>query len=140
LHVTVNRRPIRHREPEAVVAEYGNRFEADVAAACLHDHGIACFVRFDPAHSVAPHLVTMPGFRLVTPVSSADDARVALGLDAPPDLEAEMLDRAFYRVPFRWRPRWVRWLGIAAIVAVAAPVAITAIVLVVTVLLRLAPG
>jgi hypothetical protein len=138
--MTVDRRMIRRGEPEAVVAEYGNRFEADVAAACLHDHGIACFVRADPAHSVAPHLVTMPGFLLVTPASSAEDARAALGLDAPPDLEAEMLDRDFYRVPFGRRPRWVRWLGITGIVSVAAPVAITAIVLVVTLLLRAAPG
>lgn len=130
------------RQPEqtAPVAEYGTRFEADVAVARLADHGIASIVRADPAHSVAPHLVTARGFRVEVLVNELDTAREVLGLDAPPDPEAEALDRDFYRVTFAQRPRWIRWLTVLVIVALAGPVALTAVVLVVSILAHLAPG
>lgn len=125
---------------EVVVAEYGSRFEADVALACLSDHGIEGIVRADPAHAVAPHLVTMPGFRLAVHSDDVDMALAALGADEPRDPQVDELDRDYLRVPFAHRPRWLRWLTYAALAGVAGPLTITAIVLVVTVLLRLAPG
>jgi hypothetical protein len=126
--------------PAAVVAEYGTRFEADVAQACLTDQGIESVVRADPAHAVAPHLVTMRGFRLEVHRDDVDMARTALGLDSPPDPEAERLDREFFHVPFAQRPRWIRWLAVTGIVAVAGPAIVTAVVLVIAILGRLAPG
>jgi hypothetical protein len=126
--------------PAVVVAEYGTRFEADVAIACLVDHGIEAILRADPAHSIAPHLVTMPGFRVEVHRDDAAMARTALGLDTPRDIEAERLDREFYRVPFAHRPRWVRWLTVTGIVAIAGPAAIAAAALVIVTLTRLAPG
>jgi hypothetical protein len=129
-----------HAPRRVMVAEYGTRFEADVAAACLADHGIDCHVRADPAHHVAPHLVTMPGFRLEVLPDDADDARRALDLDRPPDLEAAELDRAYFRVPFKCRPRWIRLLAIAAVVGAAGPLALVSVLLVVLALSRLAPG
>jgi hypothetical protein len=125
--------------PAAVVAEYGTRFEADVAIACLTDHGIESRMRADPAHSVAPHLVTMRGFRVEVHRDDVDLARSALGLDAP-DPEAERLDREFFFVPFAHRPRWIRWLAVTGIVAVAAPAVIAAVLLAIALLARLAPG
>ena len=124
----------------AVVAEYATRFEADLAIARLADHGIPSLVRADPAHSVAPHLVTEHGFRVEVPEDDLDQAREALGLDVPPDLEAEQLDALFFRVPFAQRPRWVRWLTVLAIVSIAGPVVFTAVVLLVSILSAAAPG
>jgi hypothetical protein len=123
-----------------IVAEYGTRFEADVAVACLTDHGIEALVRADPAHSVAPHLVTMPGFRVEVHRDDIEMARAALGLDVPRDVEAERLDREFFHIPFEHRPRWIRWLAVTGIVAIVAPAAICAVALVVIGLTRLAPG
>ena len=125
---------------EVVVAEYGSRFEADVAVACLNDNGIEGILRADPAHAIAPHLVTMPGFRVAVHRDDVDMALVALGVDESRDPQADELDRDYLRVPFAQRPRWLRWLAIAAIAGTVGPLAITAIVLFVSVLLRLAPG
>jgi hypothetical protein len=124
----------------SVVAEYGTRFEADVAVACLTDHGIESRVRSDPAHAIAPHLVTMRGFRLEVHRDDVDLARCALGLDIPADLEAERLDREFFHVPFTQRPRWIRWLAVVGVVAVAGPAVVSAVLLVIFALTRLAPG
>jgi hypothetical protein len=123
-----------------VVAEYGTRFEADVAVACLTDHGIEAVLRADPAHAIAPHLVTMRGFRVEVHRDDVDLARSALGLDAPRDAEAERLDREFFHVPFADRPRWIRWLAVTGIVAIIGPAALAAGILVVVTLSRLAPG
>ena len=126
--------------PGAVVAEYGTRFEADVAVACLMDHGIESLVRADPAHSIAPHLVTMPGFRLEVHCDDVDLARSALGLDTPVDTEAERLDREFFHVAFAQRPRWIRWLALALLIPTAGLGAVCALLLVVILLGHLAPG
>jgi hypothetical protein len=126
--------------PASIVAEYGTRFEADVAAACLADHGIESIVRADPAHSVAPHLVTLPGFRVEVHDDDVELARSALGLDIPRDVEAEQLDRDYFHVPFAQRPRWIRWLAVTGILAIAGPAAICAVLLVMIGLSRLAPG
>jgi hypothetical protein len=125
---------------EVVVAEYGSRFEADVALACLTDNGIEGVLRADPAHAVAPHLVTMPGYRVAVHRDDVELALVALGADEPLDPQVDELDRDYLRVPFAHRPRWMRWLTFAALAGVAGPLAITAVALAVTVLLRLAPG
>ena len=122
------------------VAEYGNRFEADVASALLSDHGIPNMVRADPAHAVAPHLMTDRSFRVEVLLDDVDAAREALGLDVPRDVEAEQLDAAYFRTPFAQRPRWVRWLTVLVIVSLAAPAAITAAVLLVSILSAAAPG
>jgi hypothetical protein len=123
-----------------IVAEFGTRFEADVAMACLADHGIESQMRADPAHAIAPHLVTMRGFRVEVHADDVELARDALGLDVPADPVAAELDRAYFRVPFSERPRWIRWLAVAAIAGVVGVPAITAILLVITILSRLAPG
>ena len=126
--------------PASVVAEYGTRFEADVAMACLTDHGIESRVRSDPAHSIAPHLVTLRGFRLEVHNDDVDLARTALGLDEPDDPEATRLDLEYFHVPFAQRPRWVRWLAVTGIIAVAGPAVLSAVVISVMLLTRLAPG
>ena len=104
------------------------------------DHGIESRVQADPAHAVAPHLVTMRGFRLEVHRDDVELARTALGLDEPRDFEAERLDREFFYVPFAQRPRWIRWLAVTGIVGVIGPAAICAVLLVIVVLTRLAPG
>jgi hypothetical protein len=126
--------------PAVVVAEYVTRFEADVSVACLADQGIEALVRADPAHAVAPNLVTMPGFRVEVHRDDFELARAALGLDQPRDLEAERLDREFFHISFSERPRWVRWLAVMGIVSVAGPAALVATLLVILTLTQLAPG
>lgn len=130
----------RQRGRTATVAEYGTRFEADVASALLTDQGIPSMVRADPAHAVAPHLVTDRLFRVEVLVDDLDAARGALGLDVPRDVEAEQLDAQFFRIPFEHRPRWVRWLTVLVIVAIAGPIVLTAAVLLVSILSAAAPG
>jgi hypothetical protein len=99
------------------IAEYGSRFEADVARACLADHGLDSAVLCDPAADVAPNLVTDPGFRLLVHADDVEEARAALGLDRPRDLEAERLDAHFFWLPMRQRPRWHRVLALLALLA-----------------------
>lgn len=130
----------RRRDDTATVAEYGSRFEADVASALLTDHGIPNIVRGDPAYSVAPHLVTDRTFRVEVLVDDLDAARTALGLDVPRDIEAEQLDAHFFMTGFAHRPRWVRWLTVLAIVAIVGPVVLTAAVLLVSIVSAAAPG
>jgi hypothetical protein len=126
--------------PTTVIAEYGTRFEADVAIACLSDHGIESRVRSDPAYSVAPHLVSDPGFRVEVYTANLDEALVALGLDTPPDPVAEQLDRDYFFVGFGQRPRWIRVLALTGIVAIAAPVVVTAAVLLVKLIIHVIGG
>jgi hypothetical protein len=123
-----------------VVAEYGTRFEADVATACLTDHGIESRVRADPAHAIAPHLVTLRGFRVEVHRDDVDLARSALGLDEPVDREAADLDHEYFHIPFAQRPPWIRWFAVTGIVAVAGPAVVVAALLAVIFLSRLAPG
>jgi hypothetical protein len=125
---------------EVVVAEYGSRFEADVAVALLTDNGIEGIVRADPAHAVAPHLVTVPGFRVAVHSDDVDIALEALGADDPRHPEADDLDRDYLRVPFAQRPPWLRWLAYLGLAGAAGLPALAAIILVVLVLVRLAPG
>ena len=99
------------------IAVYGSRFEADVARACLDDHGLEAIVLCDPAATVAPNLVTDPGFRLVVRQDDVDDARAVLGLDQPRDVEAERLDAHFFWQPMHQRPRWHRALALLLVLS-----------------------
>lgn len=102
----------------SVIAEFGDRFDADVAKARLDDAGLESTVLGDPAYSVAPHLVTERVFQLVVRDEIADHARDVLADGRPADREADSLDEAFYQRRFADRPTWVRrstWLVIAAV-------------------------
>ncbi len=110
----------------ATVAEYGTRFDADVASAHLTEYGIQSAVFGDPAHSVAPHHVTNPGFQLMVLGIEVDDAKAVLGLDKP---EAELsetaeLEASLYHRHFSQRPRWIRWSTYVLLAAVPIPLAI----------------
>ena len=113
----------------SVVAEYGTRFDADVGRARLDEAGLESVVIGDPAHAVAPHLVTEHGFWLVVRDEVADHARQVLTGDLPPDPEAAALDAAFYQRRFRDRPPWIRGATWTLGVAVIGPVALTTAVL-----------
>jgi hypothetical protein len=66
------------------IAECTSRFEADAAVARLASAGIDAVVLGDPAHSVAPHLVTERGFSVLVAVAIADDANQVLIQGARP--------------------------------------------------------
>ncbi|MEQ8840052.1 MAG: hypothetical protein RIB98_03655 [Acidimicrobiales bacterium] len=123
----------------SVVAEYGSRFDADVGHARLADAGLESVVIGDPAHSVAPHLVTEPTFHLVVLDEIADHARRVLTDDLPPDAEADSLDAAFFQRRFVDRPPWIRRTTWAVGIAVIGPVAITATILLIWILRALFP-
>ncbi|MEZ5165274.1 MAG: hypothetical protein R2695_01835 [Acidimicrobiales bacterium] len=106
-----------------VIAEYGDRFAADLAVAVLGDAGLDASVLADPAHSVAPHLVTEPGFRLVVPEDVAEHARSVLDDACRPDAEADDLDVGYYLHRFSDRPRWIRWATLSLLAAIVVPVA-----------------
>ena len=92
----------------AVVAEYTSRFAADVAVAMLWDAGLEGAILGDPAHSVAPHLVTEPMFRVIVREEVAEDARDLL-TEGSGDAESEALDALYHRRPLSQRPTWFRW-------------------------------
>jgi hypothetical protein len=123
----------------SVVAEYGSRFDADVGHARLAEAGLESVVIGDPAHAVAPHHVTEPGFRLVVRDEIADHARSVLTDDLPPDPEAAALDAAFHHRRFADRPAWIRGATWAVGAAVIGPVVVTAAIVVVWMLRGLFP-
>ena len=95
----------------SIVGEYNSKFDADLAVAMLTDAGLEGAVMADPAHSVAPHLVTDPGFRVVVREEVAEDARELLGHGVEPNKEIQALEAAYHHRRFADRPRWIRWLG-----------------------------
>ena len=111
----------------SIVAEYGSRFDADLAKARLGDAGLESTVLGDPAHSIAPHLVTERVFQLVVRDEIADHARSVLTDDLPADTEGDALDAAFHQRRFTDRPTWIRWMTWAVMVAFVGPVAIAAL-------------
>lgn len=123
----------------SVVAEYGSRFDADIGHARLAEAGLESVVIGDPAHSVAPHLVTEPMFHLVVLDEMIDHARSILTDDLPPDDEAEELDAAFYQRRFADRPPWVRHTTWAVGLAVIGPFAVTTAILLVWITRALYP-
>jgi hypothetical protein len=110
----------------SVVAEFGSRFDADLAKARLANAGLDSTVLGDPAHSVAPHHVTDRTFQLVVRNEIADHARSVLTDDLPEDSEGDALDAAFHQRRFADRPSWVRWMTYAVIAAFVGPIAIAA--------------
>ena len=108
-----------------IIAEYGDRFDADVAVAKLSGHGIIASTRSDPAASIAPHLVTDRVFRVVVHADAAEDALELLGSDPT----AEHLDAQFYVRGFAHRPAWVRSITVVLLIAVAGPVVATLLIL-----------
>lgn len=124
----------------SAVAEYGTRFDADVARARLDEAGLESVVIGDPAHSVAPHLVTERGFWLVVRDEVADHARRVLTGDLPPDPQAAELDAAFYQRRFVDRPAWVRGATWTLCCTVIGPVAFTTLVLLVWLVRSLFPA
>ena len=123
----------------SVVAEFGTKFDADLAHARLTEAGLESMVLGDPAHSIAPHLVTDRVFQLVVRDEIADHAREVLSDGLPPDVEADELDQVFHHRRFADRPAWIRWMTWAAAAAFVAPVALTAFLEVVFLADRLFP-
>lgn len=119
------------------ISEYGSKFAADVAVARLAEYGIECSVFGDPAHSVAPHHVTQPGFVLLVLDDEVQDALEVLNL--PADHEADALDQNLYQRRFDQRPAWVRGFTYLLLLAAPVPWLIMAIVLIVMGLQALFP-
>lgn len=111
----------------ATAAEFGTKFDADLAAAYLEDHGIEARVLSDPAALIAPHLVTDRGFRVVVREEILDEAQEILASDHP--AEVDELDAAFHMRPFRDRPAWIRRTTAITFIAVAGPAILVALVL-----------
>ena len=120
------------------VAEYSNRWEADVAAARLHEAGYEAAVLVDPATDVAPHHVTHRGAVLVVRAEVAVSAAELLGLERP-DVEAERLDAAFHQRRFADRPAWIRYLTWTLVIAIPVPIAISGLILLWTALRSIFP-
>lgn len=95
----------------SVVGEFTSKFDADLAVAMLGDAGLEGAVLADPAHSVAPHLVTEPGFRVIVRDEVAEDARELLGHGTEPSKEIQALEAAYHYRRFADRPMWIRWAG-----------------------------
>ena len=111
----------------SIVAEFGTRFDADLARARLAEAGLESVVVGDPAHAVAPHHVTERVFQLVVVDEVAEHARSVLTDDLPVDAEADALDAAFHQRRFADRPVWVRRTTILLLITFAGPVALAAL-------------
>lgn len=92
----------------SVVGEFDSKFDADLAVAMLGDAGLEGAVMADPAHSVAPHLVTDPGFRVVVREEVAEDARELLAHGTERNEEIQALEASYHRRRLVDRPTWIR--------------------------------
>lgn len=110
----------------SIVAEFGTRFDADLARARLTEAGLESVVMGDPAYAVAPHHMTDRVFQLVVMDEIVDHARSVLSDDLPPDREADELDAAFHQRRFADRPLWIRRTTILLLVTFAGPIALAA--------------
>ena len=120
------------------IAEFANKWEANVAAARLGESGYESAVLVDPATDIAPHHVTDRVAVLVVRAEIADVAAEILGIDLI-DAEAEALDAAYHQHRFEDRPAWVRYATWALILAIPVPLAIAAILLLLWLALGLFP-
>ena len=120
------------------IAEYGSRWEANVAAARLREAGYEATVLVDPATDVVPHYVTHRFAVLVVRAEVADLAAEVLGLERP-DVEAERLDAAFHQRRFADRPAWIRYLTWTLVIAIPVPIAISGLILLWTTLRSIFP-
>ena len=109
-----------------MIAEFGTRFDADLAKARLGQAGIESVVMGDPAYAIAPHHVTERVFRIVVRDEIADHARRILTGGVPADAEADALDAAFHQCRFADRPTWIRWATITLVITFVGPIAATA--------------
>lgn len=107
-----------------VVGEYPTRFDADLAAAQLHDCGLESTVL--STDWAAPHDAVQQVYRLIVRDEVADDANEVLAGGLPPDPEADALDAWFHQRRFADRPTWVRWATILALAALAGPLVLLA--------------
>ena len=107
------------------VAEYGSRWDADLAAALLTEAGIEATVLGDPASTVAPHHVTERWFTVCVRREVAAEAGEVLSSPGFDHLDAE-----FHHRRFRDRPRWIRFLTVLLVVAVPVPILITVVLLI----------
>ena len=105
------------------IAEYPNRWEANVAWARLSEAGYEAAVLVDPATDIAPHHVTDRVAVLVVRAEAAASAVETLGLERS-DPETERLDASFHQRRFADRPAWVRYLTWTLIVAIPGPFAV----------------
>ncbi|MDG2028064.1 MAG: hypothetical protein P8J50_13235 [Acidimicrobiales bacterium] len=110
----------------SIIAEFGTKFDADLAKARLAESGLESVVMGDPAHSIAPHHVTERVFQLVMVDEVADHARSILTDDLPADTEADALDEAFHQRRFADRPLWIRRTTVLLIITFVGPIAIAA--------------
>ena len=108
------------------IAEYPDRWEADVAAARLRGEGYEAAVLVDPATTVAPHHITHRLAVLVVRAEVADRAAEVLGLERP-DTEAARLDAAFHQRRFADRPAWIRYLFWIVFIAIPGPFIVVAL-------------
>lgn len=92
----------------SVVGEFDSKFDADLAVAMLTDAGLEGVVMADPAHSVAPHLVTDHGFRVVVREEVAEDARELLEHGTERNEEIQALEASYHRRRLADRPAWIR--------------------------------
>ena len=121
----------------SIAGEFNSKFDADLAVAMLADSGFEAIVMADPAHSIAPHLVTDHGFKVVVRQEVVEDARVVL--EQTNDAEVEALDAAFFHRRLSDRPLWVRWSAWSVFWAVPGVFVIVGLVIVLFFLQNLFP-
>lgn len=107
------------------VAEFTNRWEAQVAIARLEQAGIEAAILGDPADQIAPHHVTERMVRVVVRQELVEDAVEILALEGV-DAWTEEMDATFHERRFADRPAWVRYATWALILAIPTPFAIVA--------------
>ena len=120
------------------VAEFPNRWEAQVAVARLEQAGIEAAVIGDPADQVAPHHVTERVVIVVVREEVADDAFDVLAVDGA-DRWSEQMDATFHQRRFADRPAWIRYSTWALILAIPTPLVIVAGYLIIRVLSGIFP-
>jgi hypothetical protein len=107
------------------VAEFPNRWEAQVVVARLEQAGIHAAMVGDPADQVAPHHVTERMVMVVVREEALDDAMDVLALDGVDDW-SEQMDATFHQRRFADRPAWIRYATWALILAIPAPFVVVA--------------
>ncbi len=107
------------------VAEFPNRWEAQVVVARLEQAGIEAAMIGDPATEVAPHHVTERVVTVVVRHEAAEDAAEVLSGNGVDDW-TERMDAAYHERRFADRPRWIRYATWALVLAIPAPFVLVA--------------
>ena len=119
---------MRPYEGFAVIAEYDNRWEADVAAARLKEAGCDAKVFVGSGMPIASHHTTGDSAVLVVPwhmVETAADLLSSSWSEADP--EGEYLDSLYHHRRFVDRPSWVRFTTWMLMIAIPGPLVVVAI-------------